>query len=268
MYVKTRLGGLSRARFETDEMITRSTGYVPPSPIIGQTIQPIIGPTISFEQTEDMIRRRGCYSHSQWAALGPIGRKIIIGWANKKNFGSPMEIAGRERRLHLAIIAAGGEGVIPSTVRPVQEANAKLAFEYAEAKKWGYSHSAWMALGASRRIRIRQQYPSGGGGPLSTISDISVPAVQTVPTTTGITFDDVIHLDPVKVQTAEEAAGIEKSGLETNDYIKYAVLAVSAWIMWDAFGKKSKPRRRRKMPPMRRQYPYASHAKRIRQGRQ
>ena len=194
------------------------------------------------------------------------------------------------------------EAIRQDTVsEPTRQANAKLAFEYAEAEKWGYSHSDWMALGSRLRCAIRQKYP-GGYSPITRDgTSVQAAQVETVTgrdpirskviavgagdhpggveivnpapatplrmTTAGITFDDIIQIDPVKAQTAEEAAGI-KAGVGVNDYFKYAIYALSAWMLWDVFGKKQKPRRRRASKPMRRQYPYKSHAKHLRQGKQ
>ena len=186
---------------------------------------------------------------------------------------------------------------------PVPSADPKLAFELAEAKKWGYTHSAWMAMGPGARCSIRSKYPGGyepvtpsgttetaarvdlieGRDPLRSIENYSgagdyaggieirepSPSVPLMATSSGVTFDDIIRIDPVTVRTTEEAAGIAEGGeFAVSKYVRYGVMAVAGWILYDMFLKPKKvvKRRRPKGRAMRRQYPYARHTRRIKQG--
>ncbi len=186
---------------------------------------------------------------------------------------------------------------------PVPAADSKLAFELAEAQKWDFTHARWMAMGSGARCRIRSKYPEGykpvtpsgttiaaarvdlieGRDPLRSMENYSgagdhaggieirepLPSVPLIATKSGITFDDIVWIDPTKVQTTAEAAGVTAGEFATPEYIRYGVLAFAGWVLYDMFFKKKKAvKRRRPARAMRRQYPYASRKRHIRQGQQ
>ncbi len=160
---------------------------------------------------------------------------------------------------------------------PVDKADPTLAFQLAEAEKYGYTHAAWMALGIGGRGEVRRAYAdrykptTPGGTPIdaATVEFIAGPDplremihdtgagdypgglefktpdpnVRLKRTTAGLTFDDVLRIDPILIQTAEEAAGLVPVGIQK--YATYGLLAVSAWILYDSLVKTKRPRRRR-----------------------
>lgn len=162
-----------------------------------------------------------------------------------------------------------------------------LAFEMVEAKKYGYTHAAWMALGWRGRSKIRADHPEGkitvtpdgvstavarvdiisGRDPLrSTIHEVGAgdyergleianpqPTVSLVATKTGLTFADLVKVEPIRVQTAEEAIGVP----DTGNLVLYGALAAGAWVLWDMF----KPKRRGK----RRKYTFEARKRHLRQ---
>lgn len=257
MYVKTGLKGLSRVRYEN------GNGVVVPT--ITSTTMPIL-PQIapSFEVND--------------AKFVPVPIRPVILAETRSTVVSQL----------------------------VSSADSKLAFELAEAKKWGYSHTAWMAMGSGARCAIRAKYPEGykpvtpsgatltaarvdlieGRDPLRSEENYSgagdyaggieirepLPSVPLIATKSGVTFDDIVKIDPVTVQTTAEAAGVTGSnGFVTPEYIRYGVFAVAGWILYDMFlkPKKSAKRRRPAGRAMRREhpYPYEKQAKRhLRQG--
>jgi hypothetical protein len=344
-YVKTALSGLSAIRFENGDESARSTGYVPPAPIIGQTVQPIIPP----ESSEAYKNRMGTgYSEAQWAALGPIGREFMVkrksSWG--RSIGTAMEKATRAEDLARAMGQTFGRGFVPvvrdtilSTVipgaptfevddsrierrllpsilpaetrlpivsEPTEAARSKLAFELAEAKKWGYTHTAWMALGFSARGQIRAKHPDGykpvmrdgvsaeaaridlvagrdperskihasGAGDYPGGIEFADPpsTVPLVSTKRGVTFDDILRIDPLKIQTPAEAAGIAPGEVpsSTQDIMRYGLMAVAGWILWDMFVKPkkriSRRSRRAVRPARRRKYPHGARKRHLRQG--
>ena len=188
---------------------------------------------------------------------------------------------------------------------PVPSADSKLAFELAEAQKWGYTHSAWMAMGSGARCTIRSKDPGGydpvtpsgvsttaaridlieGRDPLRSIENYSgagdhpggieirepLPSVPLIATKSGVAFADVVKIDTTKIQTAAEAAGVTiDGGFVTPSYVRYGVWALAGWVLYDLFLKPKKVRRRRRSKPFRRQhpYPYESSKRHIRQGQQ
>lgn len=192
---------------------------------------------------------------------------------------------------------------------PIETASAKLAFELAEAKKYGYTHEAWMAMGTMARVAVRAKYPGGydpttRDGTSATAAEVTIisgrdpirsrenyagagdyeggmeirepiPSVPLKTTRTGITFDDLIKIDPTKIQTAEEAAGVVTAGgIPTQDYVRFGIMAVAGWILWDVFMRpKRKPARRRGSPKKRKPQYYEYRQRlpkrlKLRQGRQ
>ena len=187
---------------------------------------------------------------------------------------------------------------------PVASADSKLAFEMAEAQKWGYTHAAWMAMGVGARCAIRSKYPEGynpvtrsgttttaarvdlieGRDPLRKLENYSgagdyaggieirepLPSVPLIATKSGVTFDDIIQIDTTKVQTTAEAAGVTAGEFATPGYVRYGVMALAGYVLYDMFLKKKKVVKRRRPTgrAMRRQYPYARHTRHIRQGKQ
>ena len=344
-YVQTGLSGLSRVRFEDGDESARATGYVPPAPIIGQTVAL---PLVPFHDEEYLARVRANYSEADWAALGPLGREFIINRVSSwgRSFGMAREKATRledlaraigqtvdtygrgfvpvvretilstvipgaptfevddsriERRLLPSILPA--ETRVPIVSEPTEAARAKLAFELAEARKWGYTHTAWMALGATARGRIRAKYPDGykpvtrdgvstdaaridfvagrdperskihasGAGDYPGGIEIAEPqsTVPLVSTESGLTFDDILRVDPLKIQTPAEAAGVVAPS--TQNMMRYGLMAVAGWILWDAFLKPKRSRRTRRparsaRSRSRRTYPFGSRKRHLRQG--
>ena len=160
---------------------------------------------------------------------------------------------------------------------PIDKADGRLAFLMAEAEKYGFSLAGWMALGVDGQAALRRRYPEGykpvtpGGSPVdaATVDVIAGPdplrqqvhevgagdypsslEIRTpspnVPlkmTTAGLTFDDILRVDPIRIQTAEEAAGFVSAGVQ--QYATYGLIAVAAWILYDSFAKTKQPRRRR-----------------------
>jgi hypothetical protein len=204
-----------------------------------------------------------------------------------------------ERRLLPSILPA--ETRLPIVSEPTEAARAKLAFELAEAKKWGYSHAAWMALGATARGNIRAKYPDGykpvmrdgvsaeaaridlvagrdpirsrmhesGAGDYPGGIEIAEPrsTVPLVSTKTGVTFDDILRIDPLKIQTPAEAAGVMPGD---TPLMRYGLMAVAGWILWDMFVKPkkriSRRSRRAVRPARRRKYPHGARKRHLRQG--
>jgi hypothetical protein len=247
-YVQTGLSGLSRIRFENGDISDRATGYVPPVPIengdisdratgyvppvpiIGQTVTPIA--PVPYWRDESNVRRVIGYSEAQWAALGPVGREFFMRRGQKRDFGSPMEVASRAAALARVLGQTYGTGfvpfvpvvsdVIPSTIIP--------------------------------------------GGPTYGVDDSR---------RAGVTLDDIIGIDPVKIQTPAEAAGVVMPGdapLSTQNIMRYGLMAVAGWILWDAFlkpKKRSHRRSRRAVRPARgRKYPHGARKRHLRQGSQ
>lgn len=160
---------------------------------------------------------------------------------------------------------------------PIDKADGRLAFLMAEAEKYGFSLAGWMALGVDGQAALRRRYPEGykpvtpGGSPVdaATVDVIAGPdplrqqvhevgagdypsslEIRTpspnVPlkmTTAGLTFDDILRVDPIRIQTAEEAAGFVSAGVQ--QYATYGLIAVAVWILYDSFVKTKQPRRRR-----------------------
>lgn len=182
---------------------------------------------------------------------------------------------------------------LPSVISPLpSESDAYTTFQLAEAKKYGYPVQTWMAMGAEARSKIRAAYPDGryneteGGATIhSTTVDMTSggdyvrerynatgggtqqigleirekgSTSDVIPTKTGLAFDDIIRVEPLTIESPDATA---EAGLGTN-IAKIGVLAFAAWWAYDAFLKK-KPRRRARR---RRRYPYASHARHLRQG--
>lgn len=160
---------------------------------------------------------------------------------------------------------------------PVDKADAKLAFELAEAQKYGFTHAAWMAMSWPARGEIREAYADGykpvtpGGTPIdaATVKVVAGPDplrqdvhytgagdypggleianpdpnVPLKRTTAGLTFDDILRIDPIRIQTAEEAAGLVPVSIQK--YATYGLMAVGAWILYDSLIKSKRPKRRR-----------------------
>lgn len=342
-YVQTGLSGLSAIRLENGNGTAPSRGYLAPTPLVGQTVQPIA--PVPIKTAEDYARTRLGYSEADWAALGPVGRAFLVKRIAGPLFGTRAEIRTREEDLARAMAQTFGRGFVPvvretilSTVipgaptyevddsrierrllpsllpaetrvpivsEPTEAARAKLAFELAEAKKWGYSHAAWMALGATGRGQIRAKYPDGykpvmrdgvsaeaaridlvagrdpirsrihesGAGDYPGGIEIAEPQ-STVPlmsTKTGVTFDDILRVDPLKIQTPAEAAGIVPSS--TQDLMRYGLMAVAGWILWDMFKKPKKrryhrPPRKAALARLRRAHIYEERKRHLRLGSQ
>jgi len=278
-YVQTGLSGLSRVRFENGEAAARATGFVPPAPIIGQTI--------------DTFGR----------GFVPIVRDTILSTVIPGAPTFEVDDSRIERRLLPSILPA--ETRLPIVSEPTEAARTKLAFELAEAKKWGYTHTAWMALGASARGRVRAQYPDGykpvmrdgvsaeaaridlvagrdperskihasGAGDYEGGIEIADPpsTVPLVSTKSGVTFDDILRIDPLKIQTPAEAAGIVPPS--TQNMMRYGLMAVAGWILWDMFVKPKKrryhrPSRERSLARLRRRHIYEERKRHLRQGSQ
>jgi hypothetical protein len=275
-YVKTALSGLSRVRFENGDESARATGYVPPAPIIGQTI--------------DTFGR----------GFVPVVRETILSTVIPGAPTYEVDDSRIERRLLPSILPA--ETRVPIVSEPTEAARAKLAFELAEAKKWGYSHAAWMALGATARGQIRAKYPDGykplmrdgvsaeaaridlvagrdpirsrmhesGAGDYPGGIEIAEPrsTVPLISTPTGVTFDDILRIDPLKIQTPAEAAGVVPSS--TQNIMRYGFLAVAGWVLWNAFLKPKKRTSRRSRrtvrPARRRKYPHEARKRHLRLG--
>jgi len=429
-YVQTGLSGLSQVRFENGEAAARATGFVPPAPIIGQTVplspmlspdplkqiiiggngtrygtvplspmlspdplkQIIIGgngtrygtvplsPMLSPDPLKQIIiggngTRYGTVPLSPMLSPDPL-KQIIIG-GNGTRYGtvplSPMLspdplkqiiIGGNGTRYGtvplspmlspdpLKQIIIGGNGtqygrgfvpvvretilstvipgaptfevddsrierrllpsILPAETRvpivsePTEAARTKLAFELAEARKWGYTHTAWMALGATARGQIRAKYPDGykpvmrdgvsveaagvdlvagrdpqrvkihasGAGDYEGGIEIADPpsTVPLVSTKSGIAFDDILRIDPLKIQTPAEAAGVVAPS--TQNMMRYGLMAVAGWILWDMFVKPKKPQRQTRRRTAgrsaarrrRRFYPHESRKRHLRQG--
>ncbi len=175
-----------------------------------------------------------------------------------------------------SVVADTPPPVTPAEIRltevsvPVQPADADLAFEMAEAEKYGYSRTTWMSLGPARRAQIRQKFPEGRT-PISS-EGTPMPPVTLITTPEGATFAGVVEIDPLQVQTAEEAAGVlPANGLPAQDLVRWGLLGLAGWIFFDTF---LKPKRRGYRPspragrPRRRRAVYQSHKRRVRQGRQ
>lgn len=279
-YVQKGLSGLSRVRFDNGDESIRATGYVPPDPIIGQTV--------------------GTYGRG----FVPVVRDTILSTVIPGAPTFEVDDSRIERRLLPSILPA--ETRLPIVSEPTEAARAKLAFELAEAKKWGYTHTAWMALGATARGQIRAKYPDGykpvmrdgvsaeaaridlvagrdpqrskvhasGAGDYEGGIEFADPqaTVPLVSTKTGVTFDDVLRIDPLKIQTPAEAAGIAPGEVPsaTQDIVRYGLMAVAGWILWDAFLKPKRrgyrPSRRTVRPGRRRQYPHETRKRHLRQG--
>lgn len=279
-YVRTGLTGLSRVRFENGDESARATGYVPPAPIIGQTI--------------DTYGR----------GFVPVVRDTILSTIIPGAPTFEVDDSRIERRLLPSILPA--ETRVPIVSEPTEAARAKLAFELAEAEKWGYTHAAWMALGATGRIQVRAKYPDGyrpvmrdgvsaeaarvdlvagrdpqrskihasGAGDYEGGIEIADPqsTVPLVSTKAGVTFDDILRIDPLKIQTPAEAAGIAPGEVpsSTQDIVRFGLMAVGGWILWDMFLKpKRRPYRRSRRavrPARRRKYPYTAHKRHFRPG--
>jgi hypothetical protein len=307
-YVQTGLSGLSAIRLENGNGGTRSTGYVPPAPIIGQTVQPIVPLPIKAPDIERVIiGGNGVGPVETWGrGFVPVVREII---GQTVVPGAPtyeVDDSRIERRLLPSILPA--ETRVPIVSEPTDAARAKLAFELAEAKKWGYTHAAWMALGAMRRGDVRAKYPDGykpvmrngvsaeaaridlvagrdpirsrmhesGAGDYPGGIEIADPqsTVSLVSTKTGVTFDDILRVDPLKIQTPAEAAGLVpgEAPLSTQNIMRYGFLAVAGWVLWNAFLKPrrriSRRSRRTVRPARRRKYPHVARKRHLRLGSQ
>lgn len=205
-----------------------------------------------------------------------------------------------ERKLLPSILPA--ETRLPIVSEPTEAARAKLAFELAEAKKWGYTHAAWMALGAMARGQIRAKYPDGykplmrdgvsaeaaridlvagrdpirsrmhesGAGDYPGGIEIAEPqsTVPLISTPTGVTFDDILRIDPLKIQTPGEAAGVVPGDAPL---MRYGLMAVAGWILWDMFKKPKKrryhrPPRKAALARLRRAHIYEARKRHLRQG--
>lgn len=290
-YVQTGLSGLSRVRLENGNGTAPSRGYLAPTPIIGEkTISP-------FPVTEVDTFGRG---------FVPVVRETILSTVIPGAPTYEVDDSRIERRLLPSLLPA--ETRVPIVSVPTDAARAKLAFELAEAKKWGYSHAAWMALGATGRGQIRSKYPDGykpvmrdgvsaeaaridlvagrdpirsrihesGAGDYPGGIEIAEPQ-STVPlmsTKTGVTFDDILRVDPLKIQTPGEAAGLAPGEVpsSTQDIVRFAIMAVAGWILWDMFVKPkkriSRRSRRAVRPTRRRKYPHVARKRHLRQGSQ
>ncbi len=302
-YVQTGLSGLSRVRFENGDESARATGYVPPAPIIGQTVP--LSPMLSPDPLKQIII--GGNGTQYGTGFVPFVRETILSTVIPGAPTFEVDDSRIERRLLPSILPA--ETRVPIVSEPTEAARAKLAFELAEARKWGYTHAAWMALGATARGWIRAKYPDGykpvmrdgvsaeagridlvagrdpqrvkihasGAGDYPGGIEIAEPqsTVPLVSTKSGITFDDILRVDPLKIQTPAEAAGIAPGEVssKTQDIVRFGLMAVAGWILWDAFLKPKRSRRTRRparsaRSRRRRTYPFGSRKRHLRQGSQ
>lgn len=302
-YVQTGLSGLSRVRFENGDESARATGYVPPAPIIGQTVP--LSPMLSPDPLKQIII--GGNGTQYGTGFVPFVRETILSTVIPGAPTFEVDDSRIERRLLPSILPA--ETRVPIVSEPTEAARTKLAFELAEARKWGYTHAAWMALGATARGQIRAKYPDGykpvmrdgvsaeagridlvagrdpqrvkihasGAGDYPGGIEIAEPqsTVPLVSTESGITFDDILRVDPLKIQTPAEAAGVlpGEAPLSTQNMMRYGLMAVAGWILWDMFVKpkkrrRVKPSRERSLARLRRRHIYEARKAHLRQGSQ
>jgi len=303
-YVKTGLHGLAVIRENgAGAVIERTTGFVAPVPTTGfMAPTPIVGQAV-------VNYGRG---------FVPAVRDTFTPLVHPFVPGAPTFEVDDSRIVPQPPLPSilPAETRLPIVSEPIEKANAKLAFEMVEAQKWGYTHAGWMALGPSRRMQIRAKHPEGynpvtrsGVSPEAARVDIVAgrdpirsmmhetgagdyeggmeianpqPSVPLVSTKTGITFDDILTIDPVKIQTPAEAAGIAPGEVssKTQDIVRFGLMAVGAWILWDTLIKPRESRvvrrrrayllekRKRRGVTRRRTYLFEERKRHLRQGRQ
>lgn len=299
-YVQTGLGVIREN--DSSDVILRETGFVTPAPLPSPSplTQIIIGGNGTRYRTETMPYGRG-FVPAVRDALTPLVHPFVP--------GAPTFEVDDSRIVPQPPLPSilPAESRSPIVSEPIDKANAKVAFEMAEAQKYGYTHAAWMALGSGRRCEVRRKYP-GGYNPV-TPSGVSAeaarvdliagrdpirlkmhetgagdheggieianpqPSVPLVSTRTGITFDDILRVDPVKIQTPAEAAGLAPGEVpsSTQDIVRFGLMAVAGWIFWDMFVKPKKRRARKRSlravrPGRRRTYLFEERKRRLRQG--
>ncbi len=246
--------------------------------VVGEKIKvlPMREPATLVERVLDEVRRKAIPTLVE-RVLDEVRRKAI-----------PIEIPAFEVD-DAVIVGPPRKPFIKSKTRtevvsvPVDKADATLAFQLAEAEKYGYTHAAWIALGIGGRGEVRRAYAdryepvTPGGTPIdaATVEIIAGPDplrqlihdtgagdypgglefktpdpnVRLKRTTAGLTFDDVLRIDPILIQTAEEAAGLVPTDIQK--YATYGLMAVAAWILYDSLVKTKRPpppRRRRRAP--------------------
>ncbi len=306
-YVKRGLCGLGRARYvdaeggggggvlistPREETISPnySRGYVAPTTIIGRMIE-AIKPS---EPPGDIDYGRGAIApiiiEKTLDTFGPLVHPPAPG---APSYGiddavivptPPPPIIRTDTRL-------------PIISKPVIQADSKIAFELAEAKRYGYTHTGWMSLGPGGRAKVREQYPGGYNpvtrdGTSSTAARVDVisgrdpvrslntyagagdypggmeianpkPSVPLKTTTGGVTFDNLLQAG-----TAETKGLVEAGSIPAQDYVRFAIMGFGAWFFWNTFLKPQRGFAKKKGRLKRRKYPYASHAHKMRQGYQ
>ncbi len=299
-YLQTGLRGLARIRYnDSPAVISRETGFVAPAPIIGQTI---VGGNGTRYRTEAMPYGRG---------FVPVVRDTLTPLVHPFVPGAPTFEVDDSRiipqpPLPSILPAETRVPIVSPPITGLKDIATKLAFDAAQAKKYGVPIGNWALMSEAHRAEWRQKWPEGYPPP--TRSGVSAeaarvdiiagrdpvrskihesgagdyeggmeianpqPTVPLIATKAGITFDDILRIDPVKIQTAEEAAGVvPANGLPAQDYVRWGLMAVAGWILWDMFIKPKKRRSRRRSlravrPGRRRAYAHEGRKRRLLQG--